>query len=233
MTGLTILMIAANFDRESKIEIPGLIMKDFRSGLFSLVDFQNTMVFIRLRRIPRLLAVDECGLKAVALRRIAPGDLRSRITPKHTQKISEKCSSVYARGNLERDHRLARGAPYSKNWMPYRKAVDFADKICELTKDPAKGNYYLAEQLNRSSLSISTNIAEGNGRFRNADRSDFLRIARGSAFECVPILEICGHKQLVDEAVNISLKKRNRRYLQDAVRLDEYEICLNLKWFEL
>ncbi|MBM3246599.1 MAG: four helix bundle protein [Candidatus Omnitrophica bacterium] len=27
----------------------------------------------------------------------------------------------------------------------YQKAVDFADKICELTKAFAKGNYYLAD----------------------------------------------------------------------------------------
>jgi uncharacterized glyoxalase superfamily protein PhnB len=34
----------------------------------------------------------------------------------------------------------------------YQKAVNFADKICELTKDFAKGNYYLADQLNRTSF---------------------------------------------------------------------------------
>ncbi len=89
----------------------------------------------------------------------------------------------------------------------YRKAVDFADKICDLTKDFQKGNYYLADQLNRASLSISTNIAEGNGKYHKADRVNFFRIARGSAFECVPILEICKRKKLIAEELNASLKK--------------------------
>jgi len=89
----------------------------------------------------------------------------------------------------------------------YRKAVDFAEKICELTKDFAKGNYYLVDQLNRASLSISANIAEGNGRYHKADRINFFRIARGSAFECVPILEICKRKKLIAEEMNEALKK--------------------------
>jgi four helix bundle protein len=81
----------------------------------------------------------------------------------------------------------------------YRKAVDFADEICELTKNFPKGNYYLTDQLNRAALSISANIAEGNGRYHKADRSNFFRIARGSAFECVPILEICKRKVFIAE----------------------------------
>ena len=89
----------------------------------------------------------------------------------------------------------------------YRKAVDFAEKICELTKDFQKGNYYLADQLNRASLSISTNIAEGNGRYHKAERINFFRIARGSAFECVPILEICKRKKLIADDRNDELKK--------------------------
>ncbi len=48
-------------------------------GAFVTLIYTRWLFFIRLRRIPRLLAVDECGLKAVALRRIAPEDLRSRI----------------------------------------------------------------------------------------------------------------------------------------------------------
>ena len=89
----------------------------------------------------------------------------------------------------------------------YRKAVDFADSICELKKNFPKGNYYLADQLNRASLSISANIAEGNGRFHKPDRASFFRIARGSAFECVPILEICQRKKLIANDAHMALKK--------------------------
>jgi four helix bundle protein len=89
----------------------------------------------------------------------------------------------------------------------YRKSVDFADKIGDLTKDFAKGNYYLADQLNRAALSISTNIAEGNGGYHKADRINFFRIARGSAFECVPILEICKRKKLINDELSETMKK--------------------------
>jgi len=89
----------------------------------------------------------------------------------------------------------------------YQKAIDLADKICELTKDFPKGNYYIVNQLNRAALSISTNIAEGNGRYHKADRINFFRIARGSAFECVPILEICKRKQLIGQQKHLTLKK--------------------------
>jgi len=51
--------------------------------------------------------------------------------------------------------------------------VDFVDKIGELTKDFVKGNYYLSDQLNRAALSISANIAEGNGRYHKAERIIF------------------------------------------------------------
>ena len=89
----------------------------------------------------------------------------------------------------------------------YQKSVDFAGKISELPKDFKRGHYYLVDQLNRASLSIPANIAEGNGRFHKADRSNFFRISRGSAFECIPILEICKRRQLIDKAKNEEFKK--------------------------
>ncbi len=94
-----------------------------------------------------------------------------------------------------------------ENLDVYRKAVDFADEIYGLTETFPKGNYYLTDQLNRAALSISANIAEGNGRFHKSDRVNFFRIARGSAFECVPILEICKRKALIKEEQHLKLKK--------------------------
>ena len=72
----------------------------------------------------------------------------------------------------------------------YQKAVNFANDICRITRSFPKGYYFLVDQLNRASLSISANIAEGNGRFTKADRKNFFIIARGSVQECVPLLEI-------------------------------------------
>ena len=45
------------------------------------------------------------------------------------------------------------------------------------------------DQLRRASFSIMLNIAEGSSRFSNKDRKNFFVVARGSAFECVAIME--------------------------------------------
>jgi four helix bundle protein len=68
----------------------------------------------------------------------------------------------------------------------YQKAINFADEIAALTSEFPRGYYFLSDQLNRAALSIATNLAEGNGRFTKADRTNFFTIARGSAQECVP-----------------------------------------------
>ena len=86
-----------------------------------------------------------------------------------------------------------------ENLEVYQKSVDFAEKVINFTDEFPKGYYFLADQLNRASLSIATNIAEGNGRFTKRDRRNFFIIARGSAQECVPLLEIAKRKQLLSE----------------------------------
>lgn len=83
--------------------------------------------------------------------------------------------------------------------LVYQKAVDFADRICTRTEAFPRGYGFLADQLNRASLSIAANIAEGNGRFTKPDRRNFFGIARGSVQECVPLLEIARRRALLDE----------------------------------
>jgi four helix bundle protein len=86
-----------------------------------------------------------------------------------------------------------------ENLEVYQKSVDLAETIITLTDEFPKGYYFLADQLNRASLSIATNIAEGNGRFTKGDRRNFFTIARGSAQECVPLLEIAKRKQFISD----------------------------------
>ena len=90
----------------------------------------------------------------------------------------------------------------------YQRAVDLAAKISQLTKTfPAQGHYHLVDQSRRASLSISSNIAEGNGRWHVKDRKNFFWIARGSAFECVPLLELCKRENLLSEVNWAELKE--------------------------
>jgi len=83
------------------------------------------------------------------------------------------------------------------NLKVYQRAVDLAEKITNLTDAFPKGTYYLTDQLNRAVLSISLNISEGNGCFHIRERQNFFRIARGSAFECIPLLELCKRKKFI------------------------------------
>jgi four helix bundle protein len=50
----------------------------------------------------------------------------------------------------------------------------------------------LRDQLDRASVSIVLNIAEGAGRFAPADKARHYVIARGSALECRAILDLLG-----------------------------------------
>ncbi len=89
----------------------------------------------------------------------------------------------------------------------YQRAVDFAEKVAALTQTfPPKGNSHLIDQLGRASVSISLNIAEGNGRWHPKDRRNFFWIARGSVFECVPLLELCKRKSLLPAESHTGLK---------------------------
>ena len=88
----------------------------------------------------------------------------------------------------------------------HRKAVDFTDRACALTEGFPRGYGFLADQLNRATLSIATNLAEGNGRFTKADRKNFFTIARASAQECVPLLELARRRKLLDEAHHTSMR---------------------------
>lgn len=90
----------------------------------------------------------------------------------------------------------------------YQRAIDLAEKITRLTEAfPPRRHRRLADQLGRASLSISLNIAEGNGRWHAKERKNFFWVARGSVFECVPLLELCKRETLIGEGDCENLKK--------------------------
>ena len=68
--------------------------------------------------------------------------------------------------------------------LVYQKSLDLADQICVLTESFPRGYGFLSDQLNRASLSIAANIAEGNGSFTKPDRRNIFSIARASVTSC-------------------------------------------------
>lgn len=63
----------------------------------------------------------------------------------------------------------------------------------------AKGRSSIADQLDRASMSIALNIAEGAGEFAAKEKARFYRMARRSATECAAILDVARELQLARE----------------------------------
>lgn len=86
-----------------------------------------------------------------------------------------------------------------ENREVYQKAVNSADEMAALSEGSPRGFGFLTDQLNRASRSIATNLAEGSGRCTKPDRRPFFTVGRGSAQECVPLLEVARRRGLVSE----------------------------------
>lgn len=73
----------------------------------------------------------------------------------------------------------------------YQRALEFVGNIEKLCRElKGKVAYPILDQLTRAALSIPLNIAEGNGRKYPKEKLQFLRVARGSIFETVAVIQI-------------------------------------------
>jgi four helix bundle protein len=75
----------------------------------------------------------------------------------------------------------------------YRVALEFQALASGLVP---KGLASLRDQLERASVSVILNVAEGAGRRSQADKRRFYSIARGSAMECAAVLDVLRVRRL-------------------------------------
>lgn len=66
----------------------------------------------------------------------------------------------------------------------WKESIQLATKIYHFTKSfPNEEKFGLISQMRRSSVSISSNIAEGTSRLTNKDKAHFMTMAYSSALE--------------------------------------------------
>ena len=91
----------------------------------------------------------------------------------------------------------------------WSKAVDFSVRVINLVDslDKSRKHFRLLEQIEASSTSISTNIAEGKGRFSKKQFVHYCYIARGSLYETMTFLEIFKRVGWISESDIVPLHK--------------------------
>jgi len=101
-------------------------------------------------------------------------------------------------------HNLLFGGSMGRSYrdlVAWQKAMKFVTAIYEVTQRfPSEERYGLTNQLRRASVSVPSNIAEGQARFSQKEFHHFLSMARGSLVEIETQLLIA----------------RNLKYLQPA-----------------
>ena len=86
----------------------------------------------------------------------------------------------------------------------WKYAVEVTIKLLEIADLlDNKKLYGFANQLRNSSLSITSNIAEGSGSFSDKDFGVFLNYSRRSVFECANIILVLYFKNYIKEEIKL------------------------------
>ncbi len=87
-----------------------------------------------------------------------------------------------------------------RDLIVWQKSVKMVTLVYKLIKVfPEDEKFGLTSQVKRSSVSVSSNIAEGYGRNYAKDYARFLQIARGSLFEMQTQLQIAVNLSFIEE----------------------------------
>lgn len=105
--------------------------------------------------------------------------------------------------------------------MIYELGLDIVADTYSLTKRfPRSESWGLTQQMNRSAVSIVSNIAEGAGRGDDRDFARFLRIARGSACELDAQMEMSVRTGLTSDSTTSASRDRIGRVIASITKLE-------------
>ena len=89
----------------------------------------------------------------------------------------------------------------------FQRAVDLSVAVYEITTlFPDEERYGLKAQLRRASISVISNIAEGQGRLTNGEWRMFLSHARGSLYEVQAQVLVAKRLGYLDETAHQSIR---------------------------
>jgi len=90
----------------------------------------------------------------------------------------------------------------------WNRSMDLADQIFIYCQDlPKSERFNLIDQINRSSCSIPSNIAEGSGKRSNLQFGEYLSISLSSSYELETQLLICKRRKYGNDALLDQLLK--------------------------
>jgi four helix bundle protein len=97
----------------------------------------------------------------------------------------------------------------------YQRAIEFLSLVYDIVDVLPRGHAERADQLTRAAESVVRNIAEGAGRWSEADSANRYKISRGEAMECAASLDIMKLRKLLSEEQH----QRGTRLLEGVVAM--------------
>ena len=82
----------------------------------------------------------------------------------------------------------------------YQRAIEFLALVYDVVDELPRGHADRADQLTRAAESVVRNIAEGAGRWSEADSAKHYKIARGEAMECAASLDVMRLRKVITDA---------------------------------